>query len=134
MNPPSRQQTKFVTFVVELSLFYFAVIFFSGDARSRVVHAGQCTLYTWDEPTAEKNFVWSAVGEEATRTADLTKVTAGIGVVMIIITVIEIGQLIYLSTNQSINDPNNHLYLSTVRLKAEELADSAIVFARCLLL
>lgn len=44
--------------------------------KSHVLHPDHCILYTWDEPTGKKEFVWFVEGGEDKITTDFTKVGA----------------------------------------------------------
>ena len=54
--------------------FILTVMYVLFRCKEHCLHPNQCVLFTWDEPSATREFVWFIKGSEETIKTDLSKV------------------------------------------------------------
>ena len=53
------------------------------------MHPNQSVLFTWDEPSASREFVWFVKGSKERITTDLSQVSTLGGVVVVVVVVVD---------------------------------------------
>ena len=62
---------SFLTKTIVSNLHTFGFLF---SCKEHCLHPNQCVLFTWDEPSGTKEFVWFVKGSQETIQTDLSKV------------------------------------------------------------
>ena len=62
-------------YIITTGYFLFPIFsLFLFSCKEHCLHPNQCVLFTWDEPSANKEFVWFVKGSGNFITTDLSKV------------------------------------------------------------